>query len=279
MFIFIPLLFNLLHCSPQQSGRGHLLIIGGGSKPIAAIEQFIDYCHGESILIITSASGIPDEVGPETVNLFKEVGANNVSYLHIADSTEANSDSVVSKIKEARGIFFTGGVQSRLMDKLGNTKTSAEILQKYARGNGIIGGTSAGAAVMSSIMITGDGDFNILKKDNIVTADGFGFLHHCIIDQHFVRLRRNNRLLSLVIEHGLPGIGVDEATAIFYHPDDTFDVYGEGSVIVYDPRHSKQPKTGELHNLAIADLRLSVLSAGHSFDLKRGKFVEKYHGK
>jgi len=269
--IIIPAI--LISCNHEVSHKGYLLIVGGGKKPEAAVEKFVELCNGGPILIITSASAIPHESGPDAVELFAHAGARQVSYIHIADTTEANLDSVVALIKAANGIFFTGGVQSRLMDRINNTRTGTAIMEKYHKDAGVIGATSAGAAIMSDIMITGDGDFTVLKENNIVTAPGLGLLKNCIIDQHFVKRQRNNRLLSLVIEHRLTGIGIDESTAILYHPDDRFDVYGEGSVLVYDPGRMRNLAKTTSENLIAQNIKLHVLCAGISFDLGRRRFI------
>ena len=275
-FIFWSLLLLALACNANKSDTGNkgcLLLVGGKEKPVRAIERFIKHCDNGLILVIPSASSIPFESGPAAVALFKKHGAQNVDWLNITDTLIANTDSIVNVIKQAGGIFFTGGVQSRLMKRLGGTKSENAIRSLYFEKSGIIGGTSAGAAVQSEIMITGDGDFTILEKENIVTAKGFGFLKNCIIDQHFVVRQRNNRLLNLVIENGLPGIGVDESTAILYNPDDTFEVFGKGSVIVYDPRDASIPKGQVTKKLTIENLRLSVLYDRQIFDLKTGKII------
>ena len=255
--------------------RGYLLLVGGKEKPAAALQKFIELCENGPILVIPSASAVPFESGPETAELFRELGATNVDWFFIAGPDTANADSVVQKVAAACGIFFTGGVQSRLMHRLGGTKTANAILDLYFNKGGVIGGTSAGAAVQSEIMLTGDGDFSLLEKDNIVTQAGFGFVKNCIIDQHFVARQRNNRLLSVVIETGKPGIGIDESTAIIYYPDDTFDVYGSGSVVVYDPRPARIMDSTASKKLSVENLLLSVLREQQSFDLKEGKIFKR----
>lgn len=255
------------------SSRGYLLMVGGREKPSAAIDEFIELCDNGFILIITSASGYPEESGSEAVALFKEHGAKSIDWMHIPSPDSANSDLVVETLGKARGIFFTGGVQGRLMERFRGTRAEQEIRSLYFERKGVIGGTSAGAAVQSDVMITGDGDFSTLEKNNIVTEPGFGFLKNCIIDQHFVVRSRNNRLLSLVIEKKLPGIGIDESTAIIYQPDDTFDVYGKGSVLVYDPRQASIPIDAETVKLSAEHVQLSVLHDGQAYDMKSGKII------
>jgi cyanophycinase len=91
------------------------------------------------------------------------------------------------------------------------------------------------------------------------------------IDQHFVAQFRNNRLLTVVIETELVGIGINEGTAIIYFPDDTFKVYGNSSVVVYDPRRARIPEALESKRLTIENVRLSVLKDGQVFNMKRAK--------
>ncbi len=255
----------------EAGEQGFLLIVGGGTRPRAAVEEFVRLCEGGPILIITSASAAPEEAGPSAAKLFQEAGAQQVSWLHIAGPDTANADTTLARIAQARAVFFTGGVQTRLMERLGGTRAEEALRTLYfARGGGI-GGTSAGAAVLSEVMITGDGDLTKLERGNIATARGFGFLTTCIVDQHFVARQRNNRLLSLVIEKRLIGLGIDESTAVIYYPDDTFRVYGEGSVLVYDPRRATVPPAPECKRLTMEGIRLSVLKDGQTFDVRRGR--------
>jgi len=271
---FLMFLAVLSGCAPAPSAtkKGALLIVGGRAKPAEALKAFIDHVGAEGrILVIPSASGVPLETGPEGAQLFRDHGAKHVDWLFIDSPEMANADSVVKAIDKASGVFFTGGVQSRLMTRIGGTASEAALHRLYEDRGGVIGGTSAGAAVQSAVMITGDGDWKVIRKDSVKTTAGFGFLKTAIVDQHFVKRQRNNRLLTLAIETGLPCIGIDESTAIFVHPDESFTVYGIGSVLVYDPRpaHCFVPETGGA--LAAEGIALSVLRDGQSFDLDKGK--------
>ncbi|MCI0514761.1 cyanophycinase [candidate division KSB1 bacterium] len=274
---FFLVLVSILGIHEVYSGpgqRGYLIIIGGGEKPAAAIQKFVQLCENAPILVITSASGVPEESGPAGIELFKSFGAQNVKSLFIASPDSANTDSIVQQILNVRGIFFTGGVQTRLMARLRGTRAEQVINDLYFTKKGVIGGTSAGAAVMSEIMITGDGDWTKLEKGSIKTEKGFGYLKNCIIDQHFVIRQRNNRLLSLAIEKELPGVGIDESTAIIYYPNDQIEVMGVGSVIVYDPRAAQKMENPDSTKLSIANLRVSVLRNGQFFDMKKGKIIK-----
>ncbi len=260
------------HSPEPLEQKGWLLIIGGAGRSDSAVKTFLHHAADGKILVLTSASGVPEKSGPEAVKIFREAGAKNIEWLHIAGPDTANADTTLHHFDGVSAVYITGGVQSRFMDRIGGTKTEQQIKKIYFEKKGIIAGTSAGAAIMSKIMITGDGNFYVLEKNNIVTAPGLGLLDNTIIDQHFVARQRNNRLLSKVIETGLPGIGIDETTAILVEPDDSFTVYGPNSVLVYDPRPG-QILNAHKTKLSATGITLSVLVDGQQFDLKNGTLI------
>lgn len=271
--IALFMLFIVCSCQQNESKRGSLLIIGGRKKPSEAIKRFVALNGDGLLLVIPSASSVPLESGSDAVKMFKDADATNVDWLFIDGPSMANADSVVERIDSCTGLFFTGGVQSRFMQRIGNTKSEEAIKRLYFERGGIIGGTSAGAAVQSEIMITGDGDWSVIKKDSVKTATGLGLIKNAIIDQHFVKRGRNNRLLTLCIEKNLAGIGIDESTAILLKEDNTFEVFGEGTVLVYDPRPSNRFLPNLFGQLAAGGIRLSVLPDGYRFDLNSGKII------
>jgi cyanophycinase len=275
--IYFCLILFFLGSGLSATEKGHLLIIGGGSRPPEALKEFVALSHNKPILVITSASGVPQESGPAMVNQFKKASAADVAWLHIDSPDMANADSVVQKIESAAGIFFTGGVQERLMQRLAGTRSEAAVKKLYFEKAGIIGGTSAGAAVMSAVMITGNELINkdttdafiAIQAKNIETKTGFGFLDNVIFDQHFVVRKRHNRLISLVLENPkLVGIGIDEDTAILIYPNNKFRVYGTGSVIVFDARKSKAIQVNNNGLIGGRKMKMDVLVEGDEFYLK-----------
>lgn len=257
--------------------KGHLFIIGGGERSAEMMKQFIalseDFRSGK-ILILPMASSVPDEVGPEQALEFQSYGAKS-AVSQILSKEDAMDPESVKLFEDVGGVFFSGGVQSRLTDVLLDTPVHKMLIDFYEAG-GVIGGTSAGAAVMSEIMITGDERrtvdddhaFETIEANNIVTARGFGFIKTVIIDQHFVRRKRHNRLISLVAEDpGILGVGIDESTAIVVNPDDTFDVIGERSVIVYD-FSGAEVKIFPTKGVGAHNGRMHILKQGDRFDLK-----------
>jgi cyanophycinase len=279
---FGPLSWLLAALFLVTSGRalaasgGHLVIIGGGSRPPSVTEQFIRLAGGATaarLVVIPLASEDTATTGRRAVEEFKALG---VSRVEVLPSAPEEADRVM---RQATGVYLTGGDQQRLVDALAGTRVVGALHELLRRG-GVIGGTSAGAAVMSARMITGeergitkeDDRFRSIQREQIETTNGFGFLTNAVVDQHFIARKRANRLFSVVLENPrLIGIGIDESTAVVVGPDQSFEVVGDRSVMVIDARHSGLVRTGTDRRLAATGLRVHVLVAGDRFDLKRGK--------
>jgi cyanophycinase len=265
----------LFQCS-KPSTTGYLMIIGGGDKPMDAMQEFVTLCKGKPILIITSASEDPIEYGTILSGQLRECGADKIAMRHIIAPEVANSDSVVALIDAAGGVFFTGGDQDRLMNRVGHTRTEEALNRLYYERGGIIGGTSAGAAVMSEVMITGNelinkdstSIFHSIQAGNVETKRGFGFVKHAIIDQHFMMRKRHNRLIGVVLEHpALPGIGIDEEAAILVDPEGGFRVYGQDAVIVYDARKASGIRVSDYGLLGGKNIKVDLLLPGDYYKL------------
>jgi cyanophycinase len=269
---FLAIIPHYVNATP----KGYLFIIGGGNRSAEMMKQFITLSEGfrsGKIVILPMASSVPKEVGPEQAVQLRNFGARNVEYF-ILSRDDALNPETIKLFEDVGGVFFSGGVQTRLADVLLDTPVHKMLIDFYAEG-GVIGGTSAGAAVMSEVMITGDEkktvdeghEFETIEADNIVTARGFGFIDKAIIDQHFVRRKRHNRLISLVAENPkLLGIGIDESTAIIVNPDDSFHVIGERNVIVYDVLGA-EIKILPAKAIAVHNARMHILKQGDRFDL------------
>ncbi len=279
------LLLLILIFSPSffTQNKGHLVIIGGGSKPEYVLKKIVEFAGGENakIIVIPNASSEKLETGIYNANEFKNLGCKNADYI-LFDNKTADNDSNLNKIIGATGIYFSGGDQSLLTKDLLGTKLFKEIKNIYKSG-GVISGTSAGAAVMSQIMLTGNellnkdssAAYNSIIKNNIETVEGFGFVKSAVIDQHFIKRKRLNRLISVTLEHpDLIGIGIDESTSIIVNPDETFDVLGESQVIIFDPNNSKNIKSNSKGKLGVSDLKVSILVSGDRYDLKNRNVIQ-----
>ncbi len=255
--------------------RGHLIIIGGGEDKNGKSEilkHFVDFVGENGIItVITTATENPVEVGNVYRNAFERLGAKRVDVLNINSRDEANVGQNARIILNSGGIFFTGGDQLRITSILGGTEAYSAMQQAYVKG-ALIAGTSAGASAMSNTMIV-DGDSNDpARKCTLKMAPGLGLMEDTIIDQHFHQRGRIGRLLCGVAENPhMLGIGIDEDTAVFVHPDLRFEVLGTNSVTVIDGITIKSSNVSELKPdeiLAINNATLHVLPSGYGYDMQ-----------
>jgi cyanophycinase len=282
LILFICLILTVSLPATSET-KGYLFIIGGGRRPESMMKKFIELSekfNSGKIVVFPMASSVPQEVGQEQAEQLRKYGAKEVEY-HILSREQALEEENTQILEDVGGVFFSGGVQSRLTAVLINTPVHKKLLEMYEKGC-TIGGTSAGAAVMSEIMITGDEkreverghEFETIQASNIVTLPGFGFIKTAIIDQHFIRRKRHNRLISLVAENPkLLGIGIDESTAVVVCPDETFEVIGEQSVIVYDFSRA-QIRLHPTQSISGANMRMHILNAGDRFNLKKKRVIK-----
>jgi cyanophycinase len=278
--VSLTLLFTLSLFS-QEAPKGSLIIIGGGNRGVEVMKPFIQLAGGEKskIAYFPMASVYGDTMAQERITDMKSFGAGSVLHLYITRE-QANSDSILSMLDGVTGVYFGGGDQSRLTGILKGTRTEKRLHELYQKG-AVLGGTSAGAAVMSSIMLTGDekrptrdSSFNKIEADNIITTEGFGFIDDAVVDQHFLIRRRSNRLISVILDHpDKVGIGIDEATAIWVKPDHTFEVLGRSVVLVFDPTKSEVKRDSSGYGFRASDIHMSVLRSGSIYDLKSKKVI------
>ncbi len=253
-----------------ELNEGHLFIIGGGERPDSLMTQFLALGGGEKarVLVIPFASEDIDDAGSYQQEQFERLGCASSKYTNTPKKL-IDSEESLAALEGITAIFFSGGDQNRLTDYLLGTKFLAKIREIYVNG-GVIGGSSAGAAVMSKIMITGEeinvpekykGDFSYIKKNTVQTAEGFGFITSAIVDQHFIARKRQNRLISLVLENPtMKGIGIDEATAIIVKQDGSYKVAGQSQVMVFESQ--AQPSLSPNGYFRTSSLNMKILTAG-----------------
>ncbi len=258
------------------------LVIVGGVQVKSIMQKFVELAGGKNakIIIIPNAGLEPVLNSEIQVAEFKELGTSS-QYLLFTRET-ADDEANIKKIEEANAVFFLGGDQSDLTRDMLETKLLEKVFELHKRG-GLVGGTSAGAAIMSEVMITGNElinkdsttSFVTIEKGNVETKQGFGFLKTAIIDQHFLKRKRHNRLISVLLEHpDLVGVAIDESTAIIVHPDDTFEVCGKNQVLVYDPTEAKSIRADKNNNLGGNNFKMHILLSGDKFDLKTKEVIK-----
>lgn len=322
-----------------DGAKGWLCIVGGGGTTDAMYERMFAAAGGKGakVVILPQASELA-ETGKESVETWTKHGATNVEWLDLKDPARDRE-----KVRAASVIWFPGGVQTRLMKALHEAGIVEIVRQRFVDG-AVVGGTSAGAAVMSDVMITGDYDLGFkepasaaqaaattpaaktaadsgssasatsaqgsgssaqgadakapvaekldaparevrarapraaqsaededsglkyIRNGTNVFSTGLGLMKGAIVDQHFVRRQRFNRLLSAVLDHpDLVGIGIDEKTSILVHGN-RFEVVGVSNVLVVDARHARHASTNGKEPGSIFGATVSVVRAGQSYE-------------
>ena len=257
--------------------RGSLVIVGGGERPGVIHTRFIELAGGKEaarIAVLPMASGEPERSGRLQAEEFRSFGVKDVDVLRF-DRAAALKPETAEKLLGYSGVFFTGGDQARLAEVLVGTPCEAALHRLRDERGAVIGGTSAGAAIMSRIMITGDqrgepdrkADFAVVRRGATLLSTGLGLVTNAIVDQHFIARRRQNRLVGVTLEHpGLVGVGIDEATALVVRPEGAWEVVGGGSVMVFDARGVKVREDGPHANLGAVGMRFHVLLPGDRWD-------------
>lgn len=284
LFLAVGALAAPLASQTPAATRGTLYIVGGGPQPAALVREFVDLAGGQGrarIVVFAMASASGERSGAAKAADLRALGADARNVWITRE--QAMTDSVARLLDGVTGVWFGGGDQNRLADVLRGTPTERVIHARYAAG-AVIGGTSAGAAVMSAVMITGSErtpggarpdttlDWATIARDNTITTDGFGLIDNAVIDQHFLRRKRHNRLISLVLERAPHlGAGIDESTALVVRPDGTWQVRGASVVVIYDARPATVTPAGQV--LGASGMRLHVLPAGSTFDPRAGTAV------
>ncbi|MEP6527820.1 MAG: cyanophycinase [Nocardioidaceae bacterium] len=261
--------------APDESvPAGPLLAIGGAEDKLGKREvlgRFVDYAGGADgrIAVVPTASGL----GPDVVDLysalFRKLGAGSVIGVRPETRAEAEDPKVVADLDEVTGIFMTGGNQLKLSQVITGTAFGRAILDANALGV-TVGGTSAGASILSSHMVAFGSGGATPKQRMTQLAAGLGLLDGCVIDQHFAQRNRYGRLLMLVAQSpALLGIGVDEDTAAIVHEGSVLEVAGRGVVTVMDGSRVRTNAHAARHTapLLVSDAVLHVLPAGSVFDL------------
>lgn len=211
------------------------MAIGGNEDKRAArtsiLAAFVERSGGEQarIVIVPSASIAPRERAQRYTKIFTRLHVREIHAVH-AEFGLLPAD--LAAIRNATGIFVTGGDQVRLMDAL-RASGCVEPIREAVRRGAVYAGTSAGASALSRLMIAS----STRKKgaDIVEYDDGLGLIPDAIIDQHFGQRRRLTRLIHAANAHLLTGIGIEENTAIVWNRDGAVTVEGAGEVTIVDP--------------------------------------------
>lgn len=258
---------------------GPLIIIGGREDKEddrAILKLVAERVQGGKLVIATVASHEPEGYFATYEKAFAGLGVGSLVELYINERVETREEKALSALKDADGVFFTGGDQLRISSQIGDTPVERMILEIHARG-GVIAGTSAGASVMSDTMLIRGTSSESHRIGDLHMAPGMGFIQDVIIDQHFAERGRIGRLLGAVAQNPrVLGVGLDEDTAILVEGEH-FSVAGSGAVYIVDGgdvTHSNIAWARRECALSMFDVRMHILSNGDCFDLARRRPVK-----
>jgi cyanophycinase len=254
---------------------GALVIIGGAEDrtgDCAVLREFVRRAGGiqSRIAILTAATSQPREVGEDYIRVFERLGAADVRVIDTEYSEDGDRQEAVEIAEQATGFFFTGGDQARIIELVKGTRVDGVIRKRHKKG-AVVGGTSAGAAMMPDTMII-EGDSATNPRVNVVDmGPGMGFLPGIVVDQHFSQRGRLGRLIAALVQQPvILGIGIDEDTAVIVDGDE-FEVVGQGAVTVVDESaatHNNLQGLLKDEGLAVCGVKLHILTQGYRFNIK-----------
>ncbi len=276
--------------------KGHLIAIGGAEDKgtdlekgivqrnrlnffeLGILKNIVSLIHHPQphVEVITTASTIPDEVAENYKDAFSKLGCNNVGHLRIRNREDASNPEYLERLKACNCIMFSGGNQLRLSSIFGGTKFLEVLKDRYQNEDFPIGGTSAGAMAMSNTMIyEGSAALAHLKGEVKITT-GLGFLQDVIIDTHFDKRGRFNRLAQAVAaQPGAIGIGLGEDTGVVVSEGHSLQAIGSGSVVIIDGRNIEYNNIADIKfgaPISVENIIVHIMSKGDIYNLKTRQY-------
>jgi len=278
-----------VHAAEPPVSKGSLVIIGGALRPdnTAVWERIVHLAGGKGarIAVFASASANPEKAGGALVERLNKYGAaaffvpvavrlTGTDYQAAADNPE-----LAAAVRSAGGAYFAGGDQARITRALrrpdgSNTRMLDALWELYRRG-GVIAGTSAGAAIMSSTMFGHPKPVLATLKlgllDGQEITPGLGFIGDDVfVDQHLLVRGRFARMLPAMLQKGYKlGLGIDENTAMVVGPNREVEVLGYKGALVVDLSNANARK-GDFN---VSNVRLSYLDNGDRFNIASHSFT------
>lgn len=260
---------------PIHGTSGAVMMIGGAEdkrRDRVILSRFIDLAGGadSNIVVISTASSLGELAAVRYAELFTDLGAGKVVGILPMSREEANAPEAYGPVKDATGVFLTGGNQLRLVTVVGATKLEDALVSAQDRG-AVIGGTSAGASAVAAHMVAFGRSGASPKHRMIHLSAGLGLVQGVVVDQHFEQRGRWGRLLAAVaLSPRLLGVGLDEDTAALIHADRTLEVIGRGAVTIVDGSQV----TTDAHQMKghrpmmVSGAIVHALPSGYRYDLR-----------
>jgi cyanophycinase len=274
--------------------KGKLIPIGGkeargpedekdsGSRPVVfenegVLKEVLTEMKGagSKLAVVTTASLIPEEMSEMYLEAFGKLGCENVSVLNL-NGNNVNSKKTLEVLSAVDGVFFTGGDQNRLIDKLRDTQFMDLLKDRYQNDDFVIAGTSAGAMAMSAVTISEGTSTESLLKGIVELSRGFGLLPNAIIDTHFMSRGRFSRLSeALLMNPGFIAIGLCEDTGLVIS-DNYVRTIGSGVAMILETdgiKNTNFKQAKKMQPVYVEGMGMHILAKGAGFSLQERKMV------
>jgi cyanophycinase len=282
--------------------KGYLVSIGGaedkGNNKEEEKENSLDFLKNgilkevvnlmkanPTIEVITTAGSHPEEAFRNYKKAFTQLGCVNVGHINIRERAETTDSKLLKRLEACDGVFFSGGDQARLSAVLGGTQVLSLIRERYQKEAFVIAGTSAGAAVMSSVMMNGGSTEKAYLKGEVMLSAGFGLLTDVIIDTHFDARGRFARLAQAVAtQPGIIGLGLGEDTGVIIEKGGNLKAIGSSAVTIIEGSQIFHNNIAEIENsqpISVGKLGVYILSKSDRFQLATKQLLpaeDKAHG-
>lgn len=259
----------------MHNNKGTLTLIGGAedrSSSSGVLKKMVEKTKAKYIAVVPTASMYGYELGAEYVDTFRRLGVDKIDVMDIKERRDTEQERFLEMAKTADLIFFTGGDQVKLAHVFLHTELLKIIKDRHFLGGLHLGGTSAGAMIMSDPLIY-EGDGKDFQKGAVFFEPGFGISSGITVDTHFMERGRIPRICAFLASgYSKRGIGVSEDSAAFITPDDKLEVFGAGIVVVFNAdkmRYSNFHNIREDELIDMDNVALSFLVEGSRFDLNK----------
>jgi cyanophycinase len=226
--------------------------------------------------VITTASSIPDEVAVNYVDAFSKLGCTDIGHLRIRNREDASKQEYIDRLRACNCIMLSGGNQLRLSSILGGTEFLDILKERYMTEHFVIAGTSAGAMAMSNTMIYEGNAASAHLKGEVKITTGLGLMHNVIIDSHFDKRGRFNRLAQAVAAYpGAIGIGLGEDTGIVVTEGVHLKAIGSGSVVIIDGKNIDYNNIADIEfgrPISVENIIVHIMSKGDIYNIQTRKF-------
>ena len=271
---------TVMHSNPSDP-NGFVVAIGGAEDKTSELEILrrvfsLAPADKRVIGVLTTASGIPDEVFPAYHDAFSRLGAQEVHHLRVRNREDARKQEFIDTVAHCGTVFISGGDQLRLTNTLGASPLLKAIRERYAEG-AVVAGTSAGAAAMSSTMIYNGSAADALKKGSVGMSSGLAFVEGVVIDSHFLERGRFTRLMEVgATNPEYIGVGLGEDAGVIVHDGEILEAIGTGHVIVVDSSNLRSSNVAEISDgapVAVEHIVMHALISGCGYNVRERRFL------